>query len=148
MKTTIIFKSIALTFSLLIALTLTGCDKEKVINNDELPSEIKSYISTHFPNHTIVQVVKDKDGFTKTYDVNLSGNIQLEFNRKKEIIDIDSDTQLPDSVIPEKIRAYVSTNYPENVITDWELDDKNQQIELDNGIDLEFNMDGEFLRID
>ena len=55
---------------------------------------------------------------------------------------------MPNSVIPEKILQYVTTNYPTNFITDWELDDKNQQVQLDNGLDLEFKMNGDFLRID
>ena len=131
-----------------LAFTLTSCDKEKVIPSTDLPSEITSYISTHFPNNSIVQAIKDRDGLTKTYDILLSESISLEFNRKKEIIDIDGVTQLPNSVIPEKILQYVTTNYPTNFITDWELDDKNQQVQLDNGLDLEFKMNGDFLRID
>ena len=116
--------------------------------SSELPSEITSWITTHFPTNTITQVIKDKDGFTKTYDIILSESASLEFNRKKEIIDIDGITQLPNSVIPEKLLQYVATNYPTNVITGWEIDDKNQQIELDNWLDLEFKMNGDFLRID
>ncbi len=131
-----------------LAFTLTSCDKEEVIPSSDLPSEITSYVSTHFPNNTIVQVINDRDGLSKTYDILLSENISLEFNRKKEIIDIDAVTQLPNSVIPEKIRQYVTTNYSTNFITDWELDDKNQQVQLDNGLDLEFKMNGDFLRID
>ena len=131
-----------------IAFTLTSYDKKEVIPSTDLPSEITSYISTHFPNNSIVQVIKDRDGLTKTYDILLSESISLEFNRKKEIIDIDGVAQLPNSVIPEKILQYVTTNYPTNFITDWELDDKNQQVQLDNGLDLEFKMNGDFLRID
>ena len=131
-----------------LAFTLTSCDKEEVIPSADLPSEITSYISTHFSNNSIVQVIKDRDGLTKTYDILLSESISLEFNRKKEIIDIDGVAQLPNSVIPEKILQYVTTNYPTNFITDWELDGKNQQVQLDNGLDLEFNMKGDFLRID
>lgn len=131
-----------------LAFTLTSCDNEKVIPSTDLPSEITSYISTHFPNNSIVQAIKDRDGLTKTYDILLSESISLEFNRKKEIIDIDGVTQLPNSVIPEKILQYVTTNYPTNFITDWKLDDKNQQVQLDNGLDLEFKMNGDFLRID
>lgn len=135
-------------FATAFAFTLTSCDEEEVIPSSELPSEITSYITTHFPNNTIVQVINDRDGLNKTYDILLSENISLEFNRKKEIIDIDGVNQLPISVIPEKILQYVTANYPTNFITDWELDDKNQQVQLDNGLDLEFNMDGDFLRID
>lgn len=131
-----------------LTLSLASCDKESIIPATELPNDIQNYLSTHFPNKNVVQVLEDLDGFTKTYDILLEGNISLEFNRKKEVISIDSNTALPSSVIPERIRQYVATNYPNNVITDWELDDRNQQVELDNGLDLEFNRDGEFLRID
>ena len=131
-----------------LSVSLISCAKEEVIPVSLLPVEIKTYISTHFPSNTIVQVVKDLDGLTKTYDVMLSDQISLEFNRKNQIIDIDGKTALPNSVIPEKIRQYVTANYPTNVITDWELDDRNQQIQLDNGLDLEFTMNGDFIRID
>ena len=131
-----------------LSVSLISCAKEEVIPVSQLPVEIKTYISTHFPSNTIVQVVKDFEGLTKTYDVMLSEQISLEFNRKNQIIDIDGKTALPNSVIPEKIRQYVTANYPTNVITDWELDDLNQQIQLDNGLNLEFTMNGDFIRID
>ena len=131
-----------------LTLSLISCAKDEVIPVSELPAEMKAYISTHFPSNTILQVVKDVDGLTKTYDVLLSERISLEFNRQKEIIDIDSEIALPNSVIPEQIRQYVTANYPTNVITDWELDDLNQQIQLDNGLNLEFTMNGDFIRID
>lgn len=131
-----------------LAFLFASCDKEEIIPASELPTEITTFISTHFPDNTIVQAIIDKDGLTKTYDILLSGNISLEFNKKKEIIDIDGVSQLPDSVIPEKILQYVATNYPSNFITDWELEGKNQQVQLDNGLDLEFNMEGGFLRVD
>jgi hypothetical protein len=132
-----------------VTLFLTiSCEKEIITPSDDLPVEISTYLTIHFPKNTIVQVIKDLDGLTKTYDILLSENISLEFNRKKEVIAIDGVTQLPNSVIPEKILQYVNINYPTQFITDWELDIDNQQIELNNGLDLEFNKKGDFLRID
>ncbi len=146
MNQSFFFKSSLVAIALTVS--LISCAKDEVIPVSELPAEMKAYISTHFPSNTILQVVKDVDGLTKTYDVLLSERISLEFNRQKEIIDIDSEIALPNSVIPEQIRQYVTANYPSNVITDWELDDLNQQIQLDNGLNLEFTMNGDFLRID
>lgn len=127
---------------------LTSCDKETILNNAQTPSEITAFVTTHFPNHQILQTVKNAEGFKRTYDVILNGNISLEFNRKLEIIDIDADTQLPESVIPAKIGQYVNSNFPQNFITDWELEGKHQQVGLDNDLDLEFTMNGDFIRID
>lgn len=133
---------------ILVLAALTSCQKEKIIPATDLPSEITDYVTTHFPNNQIIQIIEDKDGLTKTYEVLLEGSISLEFNRKKEIIDIDAVSELPNSVIPSKIMTYVVTNYPNNVIIGWGLDDKNQDVELDNGMSLEFNMSGDFLRVD
>ncbi|GAB1402903.1 hypothetical protein MASR1M74_00810 [Lentimicrobium sp.] len=127
---------------------LTSCEKETVLPASEVPAEITTYVKTHFSDHKILQVIKDKDGFTKTYDVILEGGFSLEFDRKLEIIEIDGSSRLPDSVIPAKILDYVNQNYSGIYITDWETDGKNQQVGLENELELEFNMSGEFLRID
>lgn len=130
------------------AILLTACEKETTLTDSKIPEEINKFVSTHFPDHEILQVTKEKDDFITSYKVILEGNISLEFDRKKNITEIDSDTRLPDSVIPEKILQYVNTHYPDNFITDWELEDKHQQVGLDNDLDLEFSMEGEFIRID
>jgi len=133
---------------MMTTLILTGCDKETILNENDIPVEIKTYVETHFPASKILQCVKDKDGLELNYDVIIEGNFKLEFNKKKEIESIDGVTQLPDSVIPAKILNYVQTNYASNFITDWDLDRNDQQVELDNGLELKFNKSGDFLRID
>jgi di/tripeptidase len=131
-----------------LLLFATSCDEEKGLSENEIPNEITTYVTTHFPTNNIIRVTEDKDGTRKSYDVVLSGNIKLEFNRQREITDIDSSSRLPDSVIPQAIRDYASENYPDNFITDWELEDNHQQVGLNNDVDLEFTMDGEFIRVD
>ncbi|MBC8490760.1 MAG: PepSY-like domain-containing protein [Bacteroidetes bacterium] len=128
--------------------SLISCSQETIISKKDLPSEIKSYVDTHFPDQAILQSVKDKEGLTLSYEITLDNLTELEFNRKSEIIKIEGKNKLPDSVIPQKLLNYVNNNYSDNFITEWELDDRNQQIQLDNGLELEFKMDGNFLRID
>lgn len=135
-------------FLALLPLMLFSCESKTVIDLNNIPAEIKNYVSTHFPENKIIQILEDKDGLELTIDVTMQDGIFLEFNRKKEIIDIESRTKLPDSVIPAKILDYVNANYASNFINGWELDDRNQQIKLDNGLDLEFTMNGDFIRID
>ena len=129
-------------------LFMASCEK-KTISEAQTPSEIKTYITTHFPTHTILQIMKNRDDAKLIYDIMLSDGITLEFNRKKEIIQIDGNknTPLPNSVIPENIRTYVNTNHPSNYIIGWELTDReNQQIDLNNDFELIFDKSGNFLR--
>lgn len=65
-----------------------------------------------------------------------------------EIIEIDANNQLPESVIPDKIKTYVNENFPNNTITDWKIDDKNQEVKLDSGLEIKFSMEGDLIRID
>ncbi|MCZ2084189.1 MAG: PepSY-like domain-containing protein [Flavobacteriales bacterium] len=122
--------------------------QDRIITENKLPKEIKTYIKKHFPNNTIIQASIDKDLMSKSYDVILKENIKLEFDSKNRIKEIEGNSKLPKSVIPNQILKYVQINYPKNFITDWELDNNNQKVELENGISLEFNMKGEFLRVD
>ena len=121
---------------------------EIILSDAEIPEAIQTYIATHFNSSTIVLAEQETENNTTSYDIYLSEDIELEFNSNFEIIDIDSEIQLPDSVIPEAILSYVATNYPANFITDWELELNHQQVELNNSIELEFEMHGDFIRID
>ncbi len=128
-------------------LSVTSCEKEEILTDTKIPAEIQAYVNTHFPNHNILQVKEDTDLLSHSYEVVLSGGIKLEFNNKKEIVEISSPNELPSSVIPEKIGAYVKTNFPDNTIIKWELDKKQQEVKLNNDIELVFTLEGEFLRI-
>lgn len=135
-------------FTIVFSTFVFGCEKETIIPNTNIPTEIKEFTQTHFPNNSILQLIKDKDIFSKTYDLLMDKGISLEFNRNYKIIGIDSDSKLPDSVIPEKLRSYVNTNYSGSYITDWNIDGNIQQIQLNNGLELDFNLNGDFVRID
>lgn len=146
MKNLIIFKKAFLfVFGLFV---LTSCENEKILTDADIPVEIENYVNKHFSEANIIQVNRNTDGLSRIYDVTLNNNTTLEFNRDMEVIDIESNAELPASVIPERLRIYVDENFPNTVITDWQIDDRNQQISLDNGMDLEFSMQGDFIRID
>ncbi|WP_157492892.1 PepSY-like domain-containing protein [Echinicola pacifica] len=137
-------------FALIMALgfsSLTSCDIEEVLTDSEIPAEIKSFITMHFPDHDILHAVKDKEGITKAYDIILEDNIQLEFNKNLEIISIDAMHKLPNEVVPENIRAYIAANFAGHTITEWEIEAGIQQIELENGIEIDFTLEGEFIKI-
>lgn len=123
-------------------------DNEIVLTASEIPTQISTFISTHFPNSSIIRAIKETDDNVVSYEVYLSEGFELTFNSSFEIIEIEGDTQLPNSVIPTAILDYVAQNYPSNFITDWELKTNYQEIELNNGLELEFTLDGVFIRVD
>ncbi|KXK17124.1 MAG: PepSY-like domain-containing protein [Saprospiraceae bacterium] len=130
-------------------ISLIGCDdKETLLDADKIPAEIKTYVEKHFPGKNILQCIKDVDGLEVSYDVVVEGGYKLEFNRDKKIDSVKGVSKLPDSVVPEKILAYVASNYPGNYIIEWDVDKTTQEVKLDNRLELVFNSAGDFLRID
>ena len=138
------------TLAIFTAFLFSGCEKEdeSLIELNQVPSEIQTFVSTHFPEQTVTRVIQDTESSAKTYDLYLDNFTKLEFGEKNEIVEIEGQTKLPDSVVPGNILIYVGLTYPDNYITSWELENNIQQITLNNGLEIEFNLNGNFLRID
>lgn len=114
---------------------------------DEFPVEITSFVKEHFPNSDVVSI--KREGKRKIeYEVKLQNREELEFDENFTIKDMESKMGLPDTVIPEKIRTYVAKNYPGKRIEEWKRKRKGQEIELDNGLEILFDFDGNFIKID
>src|SRR5690625_660323 len=122
--------------------------QDRYLQTNEFPEKIISFVQTHFPEDQIVTIKEEKERRKTEYEVKLNSRAELEFDGGLEIIKIESKSGLPDSVLPEKIVAYVSQNYPGRKIEEWKKKKKYQEIELDNSLELEFDFDGNFLRID
>lgn len=131
-----------------VSVLITACDKEKIVSADGLPSKAQAYIAQHFPEHEILQVVKERDDLKTSYDVYLSEGYNLDFDKNGNIVGVEGSKGLPDSVIPANLLTYVNTHYADYFIVDWELDDRGQEVKLSNGMELQFDKNGNFLRID
>lgn len=123
-------------------------EDDVILTGNDIPAGIVTYINTHLAAAPILKVLKEMDDNEVSYEVYLQGNVELEFNDAVQITGISSDTELPNSVIPQSILAYVASNYSGQFITEWELDDDNQQVELDNGTELTFALNGTFISVD
>ena len=51
-------------------------------------------------------------------------------------------------LVPESVQAYIKANFSNAIITEWGKDDRGYKAELNNGLDLKFNSNYEFVRID
>lgn len=60
--------------------------KAKAVPNSLIPSKITAYVKANYPNTKILEI--ERDG--KEYDIKLSNRIELTFNKKFQLIDIDN----------------------------------------------------------
>lgn len=111
--------------------------------------KINEFVNTYFPQASIAATVPDGH----EYEVMLSDNTKLEFDRKVEWEEIDCEhatvyTSVPSVLVPQQIAAYVNQKYPNNTIVKISKDGRNWDIELNNDIEIEFNKNFEAIKID
>lgn len=124
--------------------------QETVIKTNELPKIAQDFITKNFASQKVNQAIKDKGMISTDYEVWLDNGTKIEFdgNGNWEEVDADKNAALPTGFIPAKITSYVSKNFPTHKISKIEKDSKKFDVELTNGLDLEFKLNGDFLRID
>ena len=128
---------------------MTANAQETPIKNSELPAEATAFIQKHFSKNTIHHAIKDKDKSKITYEVMLDDMTELEFTEKGAWKEVDGkDKAIPTGYILKPIVDYVKKNYPKASITHIDKGLNDIDIDLDNGIELEFDLKGKFLRID
>lgn len=120
------------------------------ITKNELPKTAQSFITKHFGKATVSSAVKEKEIMKTEYEVYLNNGIEIEFDGDgnwKEVKSHDK-TALPKSFIPVSIQKHVQKSFPNTHIVKIEKSRKKYEVEISNGLDLEFNLNGQFLRID
>lgn len=136
----------------LALMTNMACaDNDKVTNNiNELPQVSRTFLNNYFNGNKVSHIKIDKDLFlVDSYDVILTDGTSVEFNRNGEWKEVKSFQQnIPDTLIPVEIRQYVSQNYPGQKIMTVERGKRKVSVDLANGLELKFDLNGNLIDID
>lgn len=113
-----------------------------------LPEAITAFLKQHFPNATVVGVEPDHDHGGLEYDVYLNDGTQIDFDANNQWDQVESMKGVPAYFIPKAIANYVRSNYQNMAITKINKEYNIYEIELANGLDLNFDSSGRFLGMD
>ncbi len=122
----------------------------KAITFKELPKAAQSFISKHYDEKTVSYITVESEFMSpKEYEVRLNDGKKMEFNAKGEWKEVDGKKKaVPAAIVPAPIVAHVKKSFPNNEIVKISQSSRKYEIELSNGLDLEFDKKGNFLRID
>ena len=145
-------KTILLAMATLAAMSLSAChqDGKKTIQFSELPQTAQTFVSTHFADKQVSVVYHDTEVADKDYEVIFTDGANIDFTKKgewDEVEDRDADG-VPTAIMQQGIVDYVSTNFAGQYVVQIGKDRNNYEVELNNGIELVFDKNGQFLRVD
>lgn len=137
-------------FSIMLLIVSVACARDKVTRDVSLlPTGAREMIKKYFPDSEISYLKIDKQLFrTEGYEVILSGGTELEFDVKGQWTEIESLQTVPDSIVPESIRKYIKRNYGSQGVKKIKHNRRGYELKLTNGMDMEFDNMGNFLRLD
>ncbi len=123
--------------------------QKSVIPPTQLPAAAQAFIKNNFKGIAITTAQVEKEFFDTDYKAYLANGIEIEFNDKGQWEEIDGNhNNLPASVIPAAVNTYINTNFKGQHVVQIEKKRWGYEVELTNGLELEFDTAGKFLRID
>lgn len=137
---------------LTVVLLATGSlmARDKFYNSDEpLPAAAKTMLKKYFPGLEVNHVKVDSGFFSTDYEVILTDGTEIDFDGDGQWDAIDRGrTAIPDGLIPQPILNYVAKSFSGAKIVEIDKDRNSYDVQLNNGIELEFDRAGNFRRID
>ena len=128
---------------------LSANAQKTVIKKEALPANAQAFLKTHFGSKKPSYIIQDKEILSTEYKVQYDSKIEIEFDKKGNWKEVDGkSSKIPSSIIPKKIASYVKTNFPKEKITKIELGSSGYETKLTNGLELKFNLKGDFTKID
>ena len=134
----------------MLAVTPMLADNDKMITREELPKKAQLFLTKHFAGVEVLYAKAERDmGIVTSYDVVLDGNMKVEFNRSGEWTNVDCEhSKVPNSILPQGVLDYVSTKFAKAYVVEIERGLMGYDVKLSNDLDLDFDKNGKFLRVD
>ncbi|WP_228447875.1 PepSY-like domain-containing protein [Chryseobacterium sp. KBW03] len=124
--------------------------QDRAINANQLPKTAKNFLASHFKGIAVNSAIEDREIYgVDEYKVYLANGMKMEFDSSGNWKEIDGKHQkVPYGFIPVSIRNYSTKNFPNTYIVKIEKKRWSYKTELSNGLELEFDRNGNFKRID
>lgn len=139
-----------MTMLAILTISLTACaDSHQLITTSELPAQAQAFIQKHFNMSDVAYVEREREGMSYEYNVRLKNNTEIDFDNRGNLQSIDTQSSpIPQGIIPELITTFVALHHPNYFITEYTIGYKHIAVELNNELELIFDLEGHFLRTD
>ena len=140
-------------------LFLQAVEKDEIILNNTvnstkistfqtMPTNIKNFLAKYYPKATVAKYESKTTVAGKKYEVKLNNGAEIDFDKNGNWEEISDKQGIPTALIPAKIKIYLDQKYKGIKVEAIDKEKNKIKVDLINDIDLEFDKNGKFLRID
>ncbi|MGN0036474.1 MAG: PepSY-like domain-containing protein [Bacteroidaceae bacterium] len=138
-----------LLIGILASLHMACADDIITRDTNRLPEKARTTLQKHFAGIELSYIKIDNDLTKTSYEAVLSDETSIEFDKKGNWTEIDCQrSPVPCALVPEAAAKYVREHFPNESIVKIDRDRRGYSVELGNGLDLDFDAKGRFLRAD
>lgn len=138
-----------LTLCLFALLGAVKADDDKPITVNELPQKAQEFIKQFFSQNEVSYAKMEKDLWEKKYDVVFINGEKVEFDKNGAWEEVNCKfSVVPDPIIPQQIRTYLTQHYPQVKVLKIERDKKGYEVKLNNKLEIKFNSNFQVTDID
>lgn len=157
----------------IVAISIASCKKEVVVNPpvstsaentnvvedvnvssnsvdlNDLPAKAVSFVKENFSDTNVASYeIKNIPVIGKSYEIKLNNGVEVDFDSEGNWHELQDPRGVNANLLPLSIKNYVEQNYKGTFVTSIEKEKNKIKVDLANDIDLEFDANGNFLRID
>lgn len=129
---------------ILIAGAANATGRKKAIDPDNLPKAAIQLIQKHWPSCDIESAWIDG----REYEALLTDGTLIEFDNKGTWKEMKCMDGLPVTLVPVYITRYVVNRYPKMLIIDCEKMKGGYEVQLTNGLEIQFDLRGNVTHVD
>lgn len=133
-----------------LTLSLTACaDRHQLIEYPELPAQAQTFLKPYYNVADIAYIERERDGLHNEFKVYLKNATEIDFDHYGNLESIDCQvSSVPEGIVPELITSFVSLHHPDQFIVEYAIEHRHLKVELSNGWELIFDLEGNFIRVD
>lgn len=130
--------------------SMTSCaNQHHVVEYSDIPIQAQTFVQKYFNVSDIAYIEREREGVHHEYKVYLKNATEIEFDYQGNFKSIDCQiTPVPKGIVPELITSFVQAHYSDYFIVEYSVGCRYLTVELGNGIDLIFDLEGHFVRMD
>lgn len=121
-------------------LQFASADNDKPITFEQLPAAAQQFVKTHFAAEKVVFAKMESEFFDKSYEVLFASGNKVEFDKQGNWTDVKCKySQVPADVVPQAIRKFLDSRYPNVQILTLEKDPYSYEVKLSNRWEIKFD---------